>query len=50
MKAMKIISYVICGIVILGSISLISSGDISTGMLGILIYVYFLIFAINVKA
>ena len=49
MKVMKIISYVVCGIGLLGGLVMLVDGDTADAVMGILIYGFFLALTVNIK-
>jgi hypothetical protein len=49
MKAMKVISYVICAVGLAGSLITLIDGDASGGVMGLAIYGFFMALTVNIK-
>jgi hypothetical protein len=47
MKVMKVIAYVICGLGLFGSVMLLAEENVADGVLGAMVYGYFLAFTVK---
>lgn len=49
MQAMKIISYVICGVGLIGGFLFLVDGDVIGGVMSLAVYGFFLALTLNIK-